>query len=253
MRQPARQARVVKQARVEGGHTHHDARVRQSARSTWSGSNPGRKIIAPPVRSDRLEATKRPWVWKIGRAWSSTSCRREAPEFGQGFGVRQQVAVGQHRPLRPPRGARRVKQSGKVVRPAIRRGDSFALPDRRTGQAAGAVCVEGQYRGPVTGGNGAQRCFTRAITDKDPGRGVTKEIRPPPRQCRRYSAAGRQPRVRRQRRKRQAPRAFSAPGLRSGLPARPRGSEGHWPDGRQGGGTHRPKATGGQSASSNGV
>ena len=40
---------------------------------TSAVSNAGRKSIAPPVSSATLVATKRPWVWKIGSACSSTS------------------------------------------------------------------------------------------------------------------------------------------------------------------------------------
>ena len=38
-----------------------------------SMSNFGRKIIAPPESSITFEATKRPWVWKIGSACNSLS------------------------------------------------------------------------------------------------------------------------------------------------------------------------------------
>lgn len=44
-----------------------------SRRSTSSRSNFGRKIIEAPAASTTLVATNRPWVWKIGRACSSTS------------------------------------------------------------------------------------------------------------------------------------------------------------------------------------
>jgi hypothetical protein len=36
-------------------------------------SKAGRKIIDPPASKVTLVATNRPWVWKMGRAWSSRS------------------------------------------------------------------------------------------------------------------------------------------------------------------------------------
>ncbi|MNU06978.1 hypothetical protein D3C72_2523690 [compost metagenome] len=40
---------------------------------TCSGSNFGSRIIEAPASRIVLVATKRPWVWKIGKACSSTS------------------------------------------------------------------------------------------------------------------------------------------------------------------------------------
>ena len=39
-----------------------------------------------------LVATKRPWVWKIGSAWISTSSSVKRQSLGQRPGVREQVA-----------------------------------------------------------------------------------------------------------------------------------------------------------------
>jgi hypothetical protein len=51
--------------------------ARGSRRQTVAASKRGRKSIPVPFSNTQLVATKRPWVWKIGRAWSSTSSARK--------------------------------------------------------------------------------------------------------------------------------------------------------------------------------
>ena len=47
--------------------------ARGSSRATVFGSKRSSQSILAPARSAPCEATKRPWTWKIGSAWTSTS------------------------------------------------------------------------------------------------------------------------------------------------------------------------------------
>ncbi len=92
-----RQVRAGEQPGVEGRHAHQHARPRKQPDRLVPGSNFGRKIIRPPFISIRFSATNRPWVWKSGRAWISTSSGSKAHAACSVETFDQEVAAaGQH-------------------------------------------------------------------------------------------------------------------------------------------------------------
>ena len=89
-----------------------------AAAMTSARSKRGRKIMRAPASSAPLVATNRPWVWKIGRACSSTSSAVKPPGLAQGQRVGGEIAVAQHGALGTAGGARGVEDGREVVRAA---------------------------------------------------------------------------------------------------------------------------------------
>ena len=155
--------------------------ARGSSATTRRASKRSSQSIFAPARRAPCEATKRPCTWKIGSAWISTSppsAGVRQPQYAlQRDGVREQVAVRQHRPLAAPGGAARVEDRGEVVARALRR----RVPCRRSGgpfeQAAAAIVAEGEDEGRSGGERELGRpdeVLRRA--DEDGGLGVADEV-----------------------------------------------------------------------------
>ena len=123
-----------------------------------------------------LVATKRPWVWKIGRAWISTSSAVYAPGLAQRLGVRNEIAVGQHRALRAPGGAGGVEQGGEIVGVARDGLEGVGLAARRLGQASPAIGVEREHACPGRGRDRLEALVARRVADEDGGLGVAEEV-----------------------------------------------------------------------------
>ena len=105
------------------------------------------------------------------------SARCASPSSLQGDGVREQVAVRQHRSLAAPGGAARVEDRGEVVARARRRRVAVGEVRRPFEQAAAAIVAEGEDEGRP-GGEGElgrpDEILRRA--DEDGGLGVADEV-----------------------------------------------------------------------------
>ena len=93
-----------------------------------------------------------------------------------GAGVREQVAVRQHRALGAPRGARGVEQAGEVVGPA----DDGLVVGRHAGRQFGDVAVaapvQHDHGSAAAPGNVARGRRGRGVADDHRGPGVGDEV-----------------------------------------------------------------------------
>jgi hypothetical protein len=101
----------------------------------------------------------------------------EPPARAQRLGIRPQVPVAQHRPLRAAGRARSVQDRGKVIVPASCVLESLVLPTGSIGQAAAAVFVEReQLRHAVLAAQLQHHGFVLRTANQQRRLGIAEEI-----------------------------------------------------------------------------
>ena len=98
------------------------------------------------------------------------------PGLAQRLGVRDEVAVGQHRALGAAGGARGVEQRREIVGRALHRREGFRSRVGRVRQAALALGVERDERGAGLVRSGLQRLAPARVADEDRRLGVADEV-----------------------------------------------------------------------------
>src|SRR6188472_1515248 len=101
---------------------------------------------------------------------------RVGPGLTQRFGVRDEVAVSQHRALGAPGGPRGVEQRREIVGRALDSREGFRGGVGRIHQAALALCVERDERGAGLVRDGLQCLAPARVADEDRRLGVADEV-----------------------------------------------------------------------------
>ena len=167
--------RIVEQAGVEGRHPHQHARPRHLGDQRLEVE--ARQPDHPRPRQKRdVRRDKEPMRVKDGQRMQKHILGPEPPEIGEHLGVRQKVALRQHRPLRAPRGARGIEKRREIIRVPRDGREGRGHRGRGLGQAAPARGIEREHLRACRGRMGRDRLGPGGVDDHDARRGVGDEI-----------------------------------------------------------------------------
>ena len=164
----AAETRLRQQTRVERRHAHQHRRLRQQA-AHFRGVEPRQEEDLRGVQEGRVQRHEQPVNVEDRQRVKQHVPRLEAPDLVQGEGVRGQVAVGDHRALGAPRGARRVADGGQVV--------VAAGLDRRVGIEGLRLLPQRVHADGARPFFGARLADTNRAAHDDPRRRVVDEER----------------------------------------------------------------------------
>ena len=150
------QARIVQQTGVKRRHAHHRGGLRQQV-DDLVGIKPGQENHRPARQQGHIGGDKQPMGVKDRQGVQQHIIRSKAPSLHQHLCVRQQIALGQHRPLGPACRARRVQDGGQIIPVTADRGETVWLPLGQIDQRAGAIRIQRLQLRPVPGGHFGQR------------------------------------------------------------------------------------------------
>ena len=170
-----RKTLVLKQSGVEGRHTHHrrclghqiDHGVEIEFRQEQDGTTSSQRHVG---------CNEKPVSVEDRQGMQQHILVGEAPELRQGGGIRQQVRLRQHCPLRPPGGAGGVKESGQIVRRPFHcckfGGFGFGLIRQRPA----SVSVERLEAGAEFRDDRVQQGLAATVADHGPGAAVFDKV-----------------------------------------------------------------------------